>query len=302
VVIPAAVLTTAVVAYLVAVGLPGRDSRDEHTASTADRATTPAPVPPPAATTTPTAAPTPSRTPAHKRSPATPTRTPSPSKRPTTTAGPYLASGSAPLAQRIQPGTTYTGVATVYQAGNGDGACSFGASDDMMIAAMNVTDWETSKACGAYVLVRAANGATVTVRITNECPAPCAPRQLDLSQQAFAKLVDPKLGRIPVTWRLLSPSSAGTISVRYKTGSSQWWCGVQVLGHRNPVARLEVRTSGGSWKSLPRTGYNYFLSDHGSGCGGRIRITDIYGQRLVITGIAVRPNVVQPTRLQFAAH
>nr|WP_281731017.1 hypothetical protein [Streptomyces sp. LBUM 1483] len=40
---------------------------------------------------------------------------------------------------------------------------------------MNTTDYEVSQACGAYVRVRAASGATVTVRITNECPAPCRP-------------------------------------------------------------------------------------------------------------------------------
>lgn len=170
-----------------------------------------------------------------------------------------------------------------------------------MVAAMNTTDYESSKACGAYVLVRAASGASVTVRIVNECPSPCAPGQLDLSAQAFAKLAAPSAGRIAVTWSLLSPGTSDTISIRYKTGSSRYWCGIQVIGHRNPMARLEV-SAGGSWRQLPRTDYNYFLSEDGSGCGGSIRITDIYGERLTISGIAVQPNVVQPTRVQFARH
>jgi expansin (peptidoglycan-binding protein) len=101
------------------------------------------------------------------------------------------------------------------------------------------------------------------------------------------------------TWQLLSPDISNTISIRYKTGSSQYWCAIQVIGHRNPVALLEVETSGG-WQPLPRTGYNYFLSANGTGCGGPIRITDIYGQQLTITGIALSPNVVQPTTVQFA--
>jgi expansin (peptidoglycan-binding protein) len=170
-----------------------------------------------------------------------------------------------------------------------------------MIAAMNTTDYETSRACGAYVLVHAANGASVTVRITNECPLPCAPGQLDLSQQAFAKLADLKVGRLPITWQLVSPSTVGTMSIRYKTGSSPYWCAIQVIGHRNPVARLEVRTSGG-WRQLPRTDYNYFISANGAGCGGSIRITDLYGEQLTVSGIALRPDVVQPTRVQFARH
>jgi expansin (peptidoglycan-binding protein) len=203
------------------------------------------------------------------------------------------------LAGRIRGKVTYPGVATVYKAGVGDGACSYGPSGDMMIAAMNTTDYETSKACGAYILVRAADGASVTVRITNECPLPCAPGQLDLSEQAFAKLAPVSTGRIAITWSLVSPSSSGTISIRYKNGSSPYWCGVQAIGHRNPLARLEVSTGGG-WRQLTRTEYNYFLSPDGSGCGKAIRLTDIYGEQLTINGIALRPDVVQSTGVQFA--
>jgi expansin (peptidoglycan-binding protein) len=170
-----------------------------------------------------------------------------------------------------------------------------------MIAAMNYTDYETAKACGDYVLVKAADGASVTVLITNECPLPCAPGQLDLSQQAFAKIANPAAGRIPVTWKLLSPAMSRTISIRYMTGSSQWWCGIQVIGHRNPVALLEVR-AGDRWQQLPRAEYNYFISADGGGCGGPIRITDIYGEQLTISGIGLLPDVVQPTQVQFAQH
>ena len=220
---------------------------------------------------------------------------------PTATQTTPTASAKAPLAGRIVPGVTYHGVATEYSAGNGDGACLFGPAANLMIAAMNYTDYETAKACGDYVRVKAADGASVTVLITNECPLPCAPGQLDLSQQAFAKIANPAAGRITVTWQLLSPAMSRTISIRYMTGSSQWWCGIQVIGHRNPVALLEVR-AGSRWRRLPRTDYNYFISAHGSGCGGPIRITDIYGQRLTINGVALQANVIQPTRVQFARH
>ncbi|MDX3309658.1 expansin EXLX1 family cellulose-binding protein [Streptomyces sp. NPDC054884] len=226
-----------------------------------------------------------------------------PSRRPADAAAPAAraASGAGPLAGRIRPGASYEGVATSYDAGDGSGACSYGPTSDVMTAAMNTADYETSKACGAYVAVRAAGGASITVRITNECPAPCAPGQLDLSRQAFAKLAPISAGRIPITWSLLSPATSETIAIRYKTGSTQYWCGIQAIGHRNPLARLEVR-SGGSWIRLARTDYNYFLSEQGTGCGGAIRLTDIYGERLTVEGIAVRPEAVQPTRVQFARH
>ncbi|MER5837090.1 expansin EXLX1 family cellulose-binding protein [Streptomyces sp. NPDC002130] len=246
----------------------------------------------PSATASPTGSPSPKASATTTKAAPSPKDTPQPSREPSTT---------APSAGRIKPNTTYRGVATAYKAGVGDGACLFGPSPDLMVAAMNTTDYETSGACGAYVLVRAANGKSITVRITNECPLPCAPGQIDLSEQAFAKLADLKLGRLPITWSLVSPSTVGTISIRYKTGSSQHWCAIQAIDHRNPVRGLEVRGAGG-WRQLPRTAYNYFVSADGSGCGGAIRITDIYGEQLTVTGLTVRPNVVQPTQLQFARH
>ncbi|MGW7422202.1 expansin EXLX1 family cellulose-binding protein [Streptomyces sp. NPDC054813] len=238
------------------------------------------------ARTTPTASAAPSATPA-RRTAAGAARTPS-----TTT---------APAAGRIRPGASYQGVATSYDVGNGDGACSYGPTDDVMTAAMNTADYETAKACGAYVSVRAASGTSLTVRITNECPAPCAVGQLDLSHQAFAKLAPLSAGRIAITWSLLSPATSDTVSIRYKTGSTRYWCGIQAIGHRNPLARLEVRTGGG-WLALTRTGYNYFLSEQGTGCGGELRLTDIYGEQLTVPALPVRPDTVQRTGVQFARH
>ncbi|MFD3373871.1 MULTISPECIES: expansin EXLX1 family cellulose-binding protein [unclassified Streptomyces] len=289
--------TVGVLAYLVLGSFPGREAEAGQAASTPlatnqVRTTTTTGTPSASATPSATGTPKPKPSASGKTSAARPSAT-------ATSRRPRKASTTPPSAGRIRPNSTYTGVATAYEAADGNGACLFGPSDDLMIAAMNTTDYETSRACGAYVLVRAANGKSITVRITNECPLPCAPGQLDLSQQAFAKLADLKVGRIPITWQLLSPSTADTISIRYKTGSSPHWCGIQAIGHRNPVARLEVR-AGGGWRQLPRTEYNYFISADGSGCGGSIRVTDIYGEQVTLTEIALRPNVLQPTGVQFA--
>lgn len=268
---------------------PAAGSRSSAPATAPEQKAKPSPKPRPKPSK---ASPTPTATTASARR-SSPTSAPRSSPRP--------ASGTAPLAGRIQPQVTYKGVATHYDAADGDGACLYGPSPDLMVAAMNHTDYETSKACGAHILVRAANGASVTVRITNECPLPCAPGQLDLSKEAFAKLAGLSAGRIPITWSLLSPSTSDTVSIRYKTGSSRHWCGIQALGHRNPLARLEVRTGSG-WSRLTRTEYNYFLSPDGTGCGGALRLTDIYGEQLTVDGIAVRPDAVQATRAQFARH
>lgn len=295
----AVILTTAgLLFYLVTAMLPGPKAGAGAGADVAAPAATPAGAAPSAPTSpAPPAASSHAAAPPSATAAATTAATPTPSAKET----PPAASTPAPSAGRIRPGTTYKGVATAYAAADGNGACLFGPSDDLMIAAMNTTDYESSRACGAYVRVRAANGASITVRITNECPLPCAPGQLDLSEQAFAKLAELKVGRIPITWSLVSPRTSDTLSLRYKTGSSAHWCGIQVIDHRNPVARLEVRTGKG-WRRLPRTDYNYFLSSDGGGCGGAIRITDIYGEQLTVDGTALLPNVAQPTRVQFAAH
>jgi expansin (peptidoglycan-binding protein) len=220
-----------------------------------------------------------------------------------TTAPTKAGSGStgAPLAGRLKLGERHTGVATFYQGAQNTGACLFDPSPDHFTAAMNEKDYEGSNACGAYIQVHGSNGATITVRITNLCPYPCRVGQLDLDPEAYKLLAPPQTGQTPITWKLVSPNISGGIAIRYKTGSSQWWCGIQVINHRNPVARLDVKTAGG-WKALPRSDYNYFISAKGAGCGADIRVTDIYGQALVVHALPVKANVTQRTNLQFAKH
>jgi expansin len=283
-VVALSVVTAAVVA-LVATRANGTDAAEAANA----------PASAPTAVTAP-----PVSTPSSSPAPTTTTTAPS-SVAPSTSAAARVApSGDAPLAGKIKPGVTRSGVATFYDT-DGTGACGYDASADPLNAAMNVADFEGSQACGAYVQVQAANGASVTVRITNLCPAPCRVGQLDLNPKAFDRLGARNLGEIPVTWKLANPPAAKRISLRYKTGSSQYWCGIQVIDHRNPVARLEVR-AGGAWKQLQRTDYNYFLSENGAGCGGAVAVTDIYGERLVVDPLPVKADVVQPTNRQFAQH
>jgi expansin (peptidoglycan-binding protein) len=166
-----------------------------------------------------------------------------------------------------------------------------------MIAAMNHLDYENSQACGAYVQVTGPNGTSLTIKIVDQCPE-CKPGDLDLSQEAFAALAPLSAGRIKISWHLLSPALNGPVAYKYKDGSSQWWCGIQVSNHRNPVLGLAVKVNG-AWRNLPRYDYNYFISTDGTGCGSDIQVTDIYGNQVVDTGITISPGIVQPGKTQF---
>ncbi|NJP04682.1 MAG: hypothetical protein HC837_03150 [Chloroflexaceae bacterium] len=194
----------------------------------------------------------------------------------------------------------HTGQATFYGA-TGAGNCSFDATpDNLMVAAMNTTDYANALLCGAYVEVTGADGV-VTVRIVDRCPE-CGPGHIDLSAEAFAAIADPIQGIVPISWVIVSPELAGPLVYRFKEGSSQYWTAVQVRNHRNPIATLEYQTSDGSFTMVPREMYNYFVEAGGMGPGPyTFRVTDIYGQVLVDEGIELIEAGEVSGAAQFAA-
>jgi expansin (peptidoglycan-binding protein) len=203
-----------------------------------------------------------------------------------------------PLIERSSPDATHTGEGTYYDA-TGAGNCSFDPSpQDLMVAAMNHTDYAQAALCGAYVEVTGPKG-TVTVKIVDRCPE-CAPGDIDLSKEAFALIADLVAGRVPIRWRIVSPELQGPIMYRFKEGSNPYWTAVQIRNHRNPVARFEYLVPGGTFKSIPRTDYNYFVEDQGMGAGPyTFRVTDIYGNVLQDSGIPFVEGGEIPGSAQF---
>ncbi len=193
----------------------------------------------------------------------------------------------------------HQGSATYYNA-TGDGSCMFGSSpNDLMVSAMNEVEYNHSWYCGATLHVTGPKGS-VDVRIVDLCPG-CVAGQLDLSQQAFAKIADLPQGRVNISWQVISPSLAGPIAYHFKDGSNQWWTAVQIRNHRNPVVKLEYKDSGGQWINVPRTDYNYFVqTGPGMGVGPySFRVTDAYGNVLVDSGIPLTPNATVNGQAQF---
>lgn len=213
----------------------------------------------------------------------------------TYTAQPAASDGGSvvflPLIATNKVNPLHQGIATYYDA-DGSGACMFDKSpNDLMVAAMNAVEYNHAAYCGAFVQVNGAKG-TIIVRIVDLCPE-CLAGHLDLSREAFALIDDLPLGRVPITWRVVSPIVTGPIAYHFKDGSNQWWTAVQIRNHRNPITKLEYWTNN-QWVAVPRTDYNYFVQTNpGMGPGPyTFRVTDMYDNILTDSDI---PLIVDGT-------
>jgi expansin (peptidoglycan-binding protein) len=179
----------------------------------------------------------------------------------------------------------HTGEATYYTFASGGGSCMFDPTpNDLMVGAMNNFDYAGAGVCGQCVSISGPR-ATITVRIVDRCPE-CAQGWIDLSPQAFSAISDLILGHAPITWYVAPCQVSGPIVYHFKDGSNQWWTAVQIRNHRNPVSSLEYRTGQGTFKTVNRTEYNYFVEPAGMGPGPfTFRVTDIYGHTLVDSGV-----------------
>ncbi|MBX3231257.1 MAG: hypothetical protein KIT84_09970 [Labilithrix sp.] len=187
--------------------------------------------------------------------------------------------------ERSLPASATDGVATFYDA-NGEGSCSFDATpDDLDVVALAHPEYNGSKACGACLRVKGPKGI-VTVRVTDRCPG-CESKgvTLDLGAKAFAKIAEPKQGRVDVSYAEVPCSVTGNVAYRFKDGSSKWWTAIQVRNHKHPIAKLEYEKDG-AWVAIPRLDYNYFVVQKGVGDqpnGLKLRVTSDDGQTLVDT-------------------
>ena len=195
-------------------------------------------------------------------------------------------------------GPVHSGEGTYYNA-TGAGNCAFPASpQNLMVAAMNHIDYGTADLCGATIRVNGPKGS-VDVRIVDQCPE-CPQGDVDLSREAFAVIADIPQGRVPITWQIISPALDGPISYYFKPDSSQWWAGIQIRNHRNPIAKFEYR-SGNTFIEVPRQSYNFFEVS-GMGVGPyTFRVTDVLGNVIQDSNIPLSPGSSVPGSSQFPA-
>lgn len=193
-----------------------------------------------------------------------------------------------------------TGIATFYDySGGSEVACSFEISKDTDVAAINTAEYAKSASCGSCVDVSGPKGK-VRIRIVDLCPG-CEKNHLDLSAEAFAKIADPKAGRVPITYQVVACDVTGNMSYRFKEGSSKYWTAIQVRNHRIPINKVEYKKNG-VYTNMPRADYNYFIDTKGVGDqpnGISLRITAADGQVVEDTVPGVQAGKVLSGAAQF---
>ena len=185
-----------------------------------------------------------------------------------------------------------TGDGTYYDA-DGSGNCMFDPSPgDLMVAAMNETDYQNSAACGACAEVEGPVGS-ILVRIVDRCPE-CAPGDLDFSREAFAMIAAIEAGRVDIRWRYVECPIDGAMAFRFKEGSNPFWTAIQVRNHRQRIAELEARSPGGAYQTVAREQYNYFVAPDGLGEGpyDRRLLHHVYGHGVAAPAVAPGDGVV----------
>jgi len=189
-----------------------------------------------------------------------------------------------------EPQPEHTGEATYYTFADGSGNCGFDPSpDDLLIGAMNQTDYAVSAACGSCAQLVGPSGE-VTIRIVDRCPE-CAPGDIDLSPEAFDRIAERALGRVAITWRYVPCGVSGPIRYHFNAEANPWWVALQLRNHRFAIAGLEVRDGSGAWTATARQEWNYFTFE-----GGAIpspysfRVTDVFGHVVEDSGIALTPG------------
>lgn len=202
----------------------------------------------------------------------------------------------------FDPRATRTGDATMYYY-NKVGNCTLDPlPEGTFLVAMNGVDYADARLCGAYLEATGPRG-TIRVIVADQCPE-CRSGDLDLNLPAFQALTGESTGRFPVSWRIISPPLDGPIAYRFQ-GSNQFYAKVQVLNHRNPVYRMEVQAPSGDFVPLDRVVDNFFVIPDGAipEPYGRLtlRVTDIYGNTITDSGIAIINDVKIPGSGQFPA-
>lgn len=199
-------------------------------------------------------------------------------------------------------GTIHTGDGTYYGGGYVGGCAMLDpVSTDYWIVAMNLADYNDAQLAGAYLEVTGELG-TINMLVTDLLPEG-KKGDLDLYVDAFPLIAPQEKGRVPVSWKIVPLDTAENAPVCYKwkEGTTEFWCGVQVRNHRYPITKLEYLNENGEFVEIKRRPYNYFESMEMGKGPFTFRITDIYGQVIIDENIPLSTDDTEiiPGHVQF---
>jgi expansin len=249
----------------------------------------------------------------------------------TAAAGSRMAS---PLAARpALAGSAIQGHAVFYDPGHAAGSCGLGPFPARgQYASLPRRSYASGRACGSYVDVSGPAG-TVQAEVVDVCPD-CAAATVDLSRAAFSRIADPRTGTVAVSYQpAVDPPLPGPLELRITAAGPPGSLAVQVLNHGNRLSSVAASGPGGRWQRLVPGADGYWTGSLGAGvaaggtpggvsaavggapagpgrhglAGGaagrriRVRITDVEGHQVVLTGIPPRRTVVHATVWMYRA-
>jgi hypothetical protein len=162
----------------------------------------------------------------------------------------------------------------------------------------------------------------------------CAAGTVDLSRAAFARIADPRTGTVAVSYQAaVDPPLPGPLVLRMTAAGRPGTLAVQVINHGNRLSSVAASRPGGRWQRLVPGADGYWTgplharaaaggtpggtspalgtpgqggsaAGHGRDGGSRrirVRITDIEGHEVLVTGIPVRSTVVHATAWMYRA-
>jgi expansin len=180
-------------------------------------------------------------------------------------------------------------------------------------AALSEKQFQDGLACGATAVLK--NGdKQIEVMVVDLCPAQenqqwCSGdmTHFDLANTStFSQLEDVGKGVTELQFKWVpTPVGDKPVKLRLKDGVNAYWIALQVLNHRYPVAKLELKDpKTGAWSTGQKTSHmwNYWqFKFTGSGLTApyEIRITDQYGQVIEETCDSLQGNAMWDGAHQF---
>jgi expansin (peptidoglycan-binding protein) len=183
-------------------------------------------------------------------------------------------------------------------------------------AALSEKHFQSGLACGATARIQ--NGTKeIEVMIVDLCPVEgneqwCSGDlpHFDLGGSgAFGQLENVNTGvkEVQVEW-VATPVGDLPVKLRLKDGVNKWWVAVQVLNHRYPVAKIEIKDpQSGAWitgaQKADLWNYRVFtFTGNGLSTPYQLRITDQFGQAIEETGTTLQENAVWSGTHQFPVY